>query len=194
MEFKQSPQSGNSYSHMWDVASMKTYDGGFLLEKATVPDGLEYLPKGAFLACDLVERKAKFVKTAVVHENVTAESTTVKIKKGHFLKSTDIIGTGTKSVAVGTIDTSNSDYDSFTIVANALGAVISGAVLQSYKEAGSSKEKLLPNAINPFDVQIDSQPTVSGMFRADGIVKSRLPQKVAADFETALPHCQFLTI
>ncbi|MFS0489895.1 hypothetical protein [Leadbetterella byssophila] len=194
MEFKQSPQSGNSYSHMWDVASMKTYDGGFLLDKATVPADLEYLPKGAFLACNLTDRKAKFVKTAVVHENVTAESTTLKIKKGHFLKSTDVIGTGTKSVAVGTIDTSDSDYDSITIVANSLGALTAGAILQSYKEAGSNKEKLLPNAINPFDVKIDSEPTVSGMFRADGIVKSRLPQKVAADFESALPHCQFLTL
>lgn len=195
MDYKITPQSGNSYSHMWDVASTKTFDGGFLLDKTNLPAGLEKLPKGAFLKGDLDERKAVLVKTAVLAEAITAESTSVKVKKGSFLKEGDILGAGTKSVAVGAVDASNAAYDSFDITANALGALAKDAVLQSYDAAGASKNVVLPNGLNPSDdVKIDKEPSVSIMFRADGIVNSRLPQAVTPAIEQALKHCQFLGV
>lgn len=193
MDYKITPQSGNSYSHMWDVSSMKTFDGGFLLDKTNLPEGLEKLPKGIFLKGDFTERTAKVVKTAVVHEAVTTESTSVKVKKGALLVNGEFIGAGTKSVAVAGLDTSNADYDEITITANALGALSAGAVLQSYDAAGSNKNAVNPDGLNPVEeVKIDREPSVSIMFRADGIVTSRLPQGVTDAIKSALKYCQFL--
>lgn len=193
MDYKITPQSGNSYSHVWDVSSMKTFDGGFLLDKTNLPEGLEKLPKGVFLKGDFTERTAKVVKTAVLTEAITTESTAVKVKKGALLKEDDILGAGTKSAAIGAVDTSNADYDSISITANAFGALAAGSVLQSYDAAGSNKNAVNPDGLNPVEeVRVDREPSVSIMFRADGIVTSRLPQGVTDAIKAALKYCQFL--
>lgn len=193
MDYKITPQSGNSYSHMWDVASTKTFDGGFLLDKSNLPAGLEKLPKGVFLKGDLNERIAKVVKTAVLQADVTG--TSVRVKKGSLLKSGDVVGIGDKAVAVGAINTSNAEYDSFTITADALGAAKAGDMLISFDGTGEGAKPLLPNGLNPSDdVKIDAQPSVSIMYAADGIVKSRLPQAVTPEIESALKFCQFLDV
>lgn len=195
MDYKETEASGNSYSHMWDVATMKQFDGGFLFDKTTVPAGTEKLPKGVFLKVDLTERTAKVIKTAVLAEAITAESTAVKVNKGALLVATDILGTGAKAVTVGTIDTSNADYDSFTIVANSLGALAKDAVLQTYDAAGASgKSAVNPDGLNPFDVTLDAEPSCSCMFRVDGVVVSRLPQAVTTAIKGALTNVQFLNI
>lgn len=302
------PQSGNSYSHMWDVASAKTLDGGFLLDKTSVPVGTVKLPKGVFLKGDLTERKAVMIKTAVLHEAITAESTAVKIKKGALLVATDVLGIGGKAVVVGVVDTSNATYDSFTIIAGSLGALAKDSVLQTYGKASAGGVKgvyelsittnatagdkisingvefefsaaagvgkvvvgasasasaanldnileqelaltsvfditysgvkviftqkvagvgaiptlvvtpvestgtlaaaieqetagvaadsypVNPDGLNPIEKDVDAEPDISIMFRADGIVKSRLPQAITSAIEAALTHCQFLNI
>jgi hypothetical protein len=195
MDFKTTAQSGNSYSHMWDVSSMKMFDGGFALDKTNLPAGLTKLPKGVFLKADHTERTAKLIKTAVLYEAITTDSTAVKIKKGALLVATDVLGTGAKAVTVGTIDTSNAAYDSFAITAGALGALAEGAMLQTYDSAGASgKSAINPDGLNPFEVEIDTYPTCSIMFRADGVVTSRLPQAATAAIKSALPNVQFLTL
>lgn len=189
MHYTESPQTGNSYSHMWDVASMKTFDGGFSFDKTTIPVGTEKLPKGVFLKADFTERTAKLVKTAKIAVAVLTTDTVVKIEKGHFLLATDKIGVGTKSVTVGVIDTSNEDFDAITIVANSLGALSVGDTLQSFDTAIVN-----PDGLNPFEVELDTETSCSIMFRADGIVTSRLPQAPNAAIEAALKDCQFLKI
>lgn len=184
--------SGNSYTHMWDVASMKMLDGGFLFSKASVPAGTAKLPKGVLLKADLTERTAKVIKTAVLHEAITALSVAVKVKKGALLLATDILGIGTKSVVIGAIDTSNAAYDSFAIEADSLGALAAGAVLQTYDAAGSNKNVVNPDGLNPFEVELDAQPSCSVMFAADGIVSSTLPQTLTTAIKTALKFCQIL--
>ena len=139
----------------------------------------------------LVERKAKLVKTVEIHAAVSSTDTAVKIKKGHMLLTTDIIGNGSKSVTVGTIDTSDDDFDELTITANALGTLSAGAVLQTATAAGSSKAVVNPDGLNPFEVLIDANPLCDVMFKADGIVVSRLPQKINDTIKTALKFCQF---
>lgn len=194
MEYKETPQSGNSYLHVWDVASARVFDGGFLFDKTTVPDGTETLPKGVFLKVDQVERKATLIKTAVLFEAITNVSTTVKIKKGSLLLATDIVGINGAAVLVGTIDTSNADYDSFDIVADSLGALAEGAVLQTYDEAGSSnKNAVNPDGINPVDVTLDAEPSCSAIYAVDGIVTERLPHEPTDAIKTALKFCQFLS-
>ena len=139
MQQKITEQSGNSYSHMWDVATMKQFDGGFLLNKTCLPAGTKKLPKGALLKANFTTRTAVMVKTAVLQANLAADGTTVKILKGHNLLATDIIGINGNSVVVGTITTSNADYDSFDISAGALGgALTKGDILQQYTDDGAT--------------------------------------------------------
>lgn len=308
MNYSVTDQSGNSYTHMWDVASAKTFDGGFRLSTTELPDALKTLPRGTFLKVDHAERTATVVKTAVLHEAITAESTAAKIKKGALLVATDVLGIGTKAVVVGAIDTSNAAYDSFTIVAGSLGALAKDSVLQTYGKASAGGVKgvyelsittnatagdkisingiqfefsatagegkvvvgasasasaanldnvleqelaltsvfditysgvkviftqkvagvgaiptlavtpvestgtlaaaieqetagvaadsypVNPDGLCPVDVEIDAEPTVSVMFRADGIVETTLPQVVTPAIRAALPFCQFLNI
>ncbi len=273
---KTTPQSGNSYTHMWDVSTMKQFDGGFLFDKTCVPTGTMKVPKGALLKANFGTRKAVLVKTVTLHASLATNGTTVKIKKGHNLIATDIVGVNGNSVLVGTI-TSNTDYDSFTIVAGALGgslpkdtvlqqytavgktipevkksaiiyeavttsttvvkvnkgsgiaegdtisfggttlvlgeitadenfdsfvitankfgAIPVGAVMQVYSEGSvNTGTPINPDGLNPFDVLIDDEPSCSIMFRADGVVKSRLPQGITPEIEEALNNIQFLDL
>lgn len=190
MHYKETAQAGNSYLHMWDVASEKAFDGGFLLTTTSFPAGTEIVPKGTLLRGDLVNRTAVPVKTVVVAAALTAAGTELKIEKGHNLVATDKIGTATASVTVGTIDTSDEDFDVITIVADALGALSEGDILQSHDANGV----IVPNGLNHRDVEIDDETLCSIVFRADGIVSSRLPQPVSTAIETALKDCQFLNI
>ncbi len=193
MEYKETPQSGLSYIHQWDVSSVKVFDGGFLLDKSNLPVGLEKLPRGSYLKIDMVERKAKLIKTVVLHEALTNVATVVKIKKGSKLVATDVIGNGVKAVVVGAITTSDPDFDSFAITADALGTAAKDAVLQTYDSAGSSgKSAVNPDGLNYTDVVIDEEPAVSVIYEAHGIVTDSLPQGTTTAIKGALKFCQFL--
>ena len=195
MNYTQTDQSGNSYTHMWDVASTKSFDGGFAIDKTTLPASTEKLPKGAFLKVDHTERTAKVIKTAVIQTAVLTTDTVVKVKKGAMLVSTDVLGVSGKAVTVGTIDTSNANYDSFAITANALGALSVNDMLQTFDAAGASgKVAVNPDGLNLCDVEIDDMPTCTVIFRADGVVKSALPQSVTTAIAAALPNVQFLPL
>lgn len=194
MDYTNTAQSGNSYTHQWDVATVRVFDGGFLFDKTTVPTGTEKLPRGSFLKVDQTERKATMIKTATLQAALLIGDEVVKVKKGSLLIATDVLGSGAKAVVTGTIDTSNADYDSFAITAGALGALAIGTVLQTYDAAGSSgKSPVNPDGLNYADVAIDSQPTCSVIYKVDGIVPSRLPNAPTDAIKTALKFCQFLT-
>ena len=64
MDYKETPQSGKSYIHMWDVASTEEFNGGFAIEKSNLPATQEKVLKGTFLKVDFNERIARVVKTA----------------------------------------------------------------------------------------------------------------------------------
>ena len=195
MDYKNTAQSGNSYTHQWDVASVRVFDGGFLFDKTTVPTGTEKLPRGSFLKVDQDERKATMIKTATLQAALLIGDEVAKVKKGSLLLATDILGAGSKAVVVGTIDTSNADYDSFAITAGALGALAIGTVLQTYDSAGSSgKVAINPDGLNFADVAIDTQPTCSVIFEVKGVVSSKLPNSPTDAIKTALKFCQFLTV
>lgn len=188
MYYKETPQNGNVYLHMWDVSTVKVYDGGFLLDKSNLPEGLRTLPKGTFLKVDLNNRTAKAVKTFLLFEAITSASTEVKVVKNSLLKKGDIIGTGNKKVTVSDIDTSNAEYDKFVITAGDLGALTSGATLQAFE----SGKLLNPDGFNYNDKPIEDETTVSVIYAVDGVVAERLPSPVTNEIVTALKHCQIL--
>jgi len=194
MDYLNTAQSGNSYTHQWDVATVRVFDGGFLFDKATVPTGTEKLPRGSFLKVDQTERTAIMIKTATLQAALLIGDEVVKVTKGSLLIATDILGAAAKAVEIGTVDTSNADYDSFAITAGALGALAVGYVLQTYDSAGASgKVAVNPDGINYGDVAIDAQPTCSVIFEVKGIVPSKLPNAPTTAIKTALTFCQFLT-
>jgi len=178
MDYQATPQSGKSYIHMWDVASTVVFVGGFLVDKSSLPLGLEVLPKGTFLKVDLTERKASVVKTAILYEAITALSTAVKIKKGSLLIATDVVGTGADPL-----------FDSFPIVANALGVIALGGVVQSYTAAGVA---INPDGLNFCNVDIDAQPSCSVIYEARGVVPEALPSAITDAIIGALKFVQFL--
>ncbi|MFV0536831.1 MAG: hypothetical protein ACK5M3_05585 [Dysgonomonas sp.] len=188
MDFKSTPQNGNSYLHVWDVSTVKVYDGGFLLTKSNLPVGLKELPKATFLKVDLEERTAKAIKTVSLFEAITAASTEVKIKKGSLLVKNDVIGTGSKTVTVGDIDTSDAEYDSFAITADALGELEINATLQEF----ASGKPVNPDGFNYTDVKIDAQPSVSVVFKVYGVVSERLPFPITDEIIDSLKLCQIL--
>lgn len=191
MDYQIIPASGNSYTHQWDVSSAKVFEGGFLFDKTTVPEGTEKIPRGSLIKVDFVERTVSLVKTAVLFEALTALATAVKIKKGSLLLATDILGTGTKTVTVGTINTSNANYDSFAIEADALGVLAEGAVLQQFT-AVEDGTTVNPDGLNYREELLDAEPSCDVIYAVDGIKTEALPQGITDAIEAALPRCQFL--
>lgn len=138
MDYTNTAQTGKSYTHMWDVDTTREFEGGFLFDLTTVPAGTLTVPKGALLKVDHIERKATLIKTAVLQLALTAIATEVRLVKGHNLLATDIIGIGAIGITVGTIVTTNADYDSITIVANSLGVLAVGSILQTMDAVGAN--------------------------------------------------------
>jgi hypothetical protein len=193
MDYTNTAQTGNSYNHMWDVATTREFEGGFLFDKTTVPVGTLTLPKGALLKVDQVERKATLIKAPVLQAALTALATEVRILKGSHLLATDVIGTAAQAVTVGVIDTSDADYDSFAISADDLGALAVGAILQTYDSAGAAgKVAINPDGLNYADVELDAQPTCTVIYEAKGVQTARLPQGVTAAIKAALKFIQFI--
>ncbi len=81
----------------------------------------------------------------------------MSIKKGSLLVKNDVIGTSSNFVTVGDINTSNAEYDSFAITANALGELGIDSTLQEFVSGKLAN----PDGFNYTDVKIDAQPSVS---------------------------------
>ena len=193
MDYTNTAQTGNSYTHMWDVDTTREFEGGFLFDKTTVPVGTLKLAKGMLLKVDHVERKATLLKTAVLQAQLTALATEVRILKGSLLLATDVIGTAAIGITVGAIDTSNAGYDSFAITANDLGALAVGAILQTYDSAGANgKVAINPDGLNYADITLDAQPSCTVIYEAKGVQTAKLPQGVTAAIKTALKFIQFI--
>lgn len=178
-------QSGNSYTHLWDIETAKQLDGGFLITNA--PAGLDIIPRGTLVAVDQVERTAKVVRTAKVATAVTSSATSVKVSKGHNLAKGDVIGINGKSVTLGAI-TVGTDYDSFTITAGALGELAIGDVLMSY----DGTTACAVDGILTADAVVDANPTASVTFAAVGIKSAALPYPVGKEAKAQLPLCHFI--
>lgn len=188
MDFNVTAQSGNGYTHLWDVSTVEVFDGGFALDKDNLPATLRVLPRGTLLSVDLAERTAKVVKTATIAEALTTSATEVRIKKGSLLVKGDVIGYGNKSVTVGDISTDADDYDSFSITANALGAIAVNEVVQSF--VGTTAVPVA--GFNYADVKIDLYPSVSVIFKVYKVESDKLPYPISKAIVSALNLCQIL--
>ncbi len=104
--------------------------------------GGDYLPEGAVLSAP-VDGICHVVKVARVEAAVTADGTSVKVKKYSCLKAGDFVFTenGGKAVKVAAVDTRNKTFDTVTLAA-ALGEIAKGGFLVEAKaEADGAKTK-----------------------------------------------------
>lgn len=163
---------------LWREDTCDWFTGGFELDKTNLPATLTDLPKGTVLSIDFANRKAKVVKTARVTKAVLATDTEVQIAKGHILVATDVIGINSNTVTVGTINTSNANYDVITITANALGAVSLGAILES-----ASGENI---GLNYAPKPLKGTVSVSATLQAYEIQGANLPYPVSSSLKTKM--------
>jgi hypothetical protein len=178
---------------LWPEESVYKATGGFTLDKTNLKDGTDYLEKGALMAADFKTRKAKLVKTAVVHEAAGETATSIKVeKKGkshHFKKGDNIAKTvGGAAYAISNIDTSNSEYDVIK-VGTTLGETLAvGDVLFESSATGvdAATEANVANAILIHDAEIEEQTTVNVGLQIFEIIEANLPYGVTAKNKESL--------
>ena len=159
---------------VWNEKTCVRRQAGFDLDKTNLPEGMEYLPKGAVLALDATGLKVVLVKTAKAAAKANASATSLKVDKGHALKVGDVIA----GSAISKIDASNSEYDTLTV--SALGSeVAAGAVV-----ADANAEKVI--GLNYATVKIDSCPSCTPTIQAYEIEEDTLPYPVNDAIKEAL--------
>lgn len=159
---------------VWNEKTCVRRTAGFDLDKTNLPEGMEYLPKGAVLAFDATGHKVVLVKTAKAAAKASSGATTLNVDKGHALKVGDVIA----GSAISKINTSNAEYDVLTVAA--LGAeVAAGAVV-----ADANVEKVI--GLNYATVKIDSYPSCTPTIQAYEIEEATLPYPVNAAIKEAL--------
>lgn len=121
----------------------ETAIGGFTLETTGLTAGT-VLPAGLPIGFDESTRKARIIKVATLHANALNNATVYQVKKGHnFIVGefpTDKVN-GDASAITG-INTSNADYDEFTLTTTLGVALTAGTAL--FQAAGTANDVAVP--------------------------------------------------
>ena len=140
------------------------------------------------------------VKTAKIHENAASNATAFKVKKAHeFLVGDVIIAsviTGCKAMAITSIDTAQTDYDTLNI-GTALGLAVTTAdcLIQADAvngTAGAAAYKYTPAglALNAVDLTLDNKGC--GIMCRGTVNESLLPYYVDSNVRNKLPLVRFV--
>lgn len=166
----------------WNERTCERRQGGYNIDKDSLPAGLKILPKGAVMAINS-SGKAILVKTAKTTAAAAANATSVKLEKGHGF----VVGDTINGSAISAINTSNDSYDTCTIAALA-SAVESGEVVNSGFGNGIV-------GLNYAPVVIKGDPSCTITLQAYDIDESTLPYPVNSAIKEALtPRHSFLVI
>lgn len=157
----------------WNERTCVRRQGGFLVDKNSLPDGMKVLPKGAVM-CAKSDGKAAFVKTAVASAAVASAATFVKLVKGHGFK----VGDTVNGSAISAISTTAQNYDTLTVAALTAGIEEGGIVCSSFGDG------IL--GLNYAPVVIDDVPTCTVTLQAYEIDESTLPYKINAAVKEGL--------
>lgn len=157
----------------WDEKTCVRRQGGYVVDEASLPSALKWLPKGTPLAL-AADGKVKVCKTAKVYETAAKGATSVKVAKGHLFAVGDSIG----GSAISAVDTSNTDYDKLTVAA--LG---DNAAKDSVLDNGLSASVI---GLNYATVELDGQQSVTPTIQAYEIEEDSLPYPLNDAIKTAL--------
>lgn len=168
---------------------LETATGGFNLDNTNLADDV-VVPAGSPIAFDESTRVAKVLKTAIVYEDAGNTATALKIKKGHLLKTGEIVGAviGGKAYA-GTLDTSNADYDVFTVATTLGVALTAGDVLFQSSASGASAAAFFGGTLKGLlydDVIMADGVSCSVVLRGT-VLARRVPGLSHSSIKTALP-------
>ena len=133
---------------MCRVETIFRYAGGFNLVLDNLA-GVKGIPPLTPLVLDFKARKATVVINVEVAEDITAGTTTLKIKKGSFVKAGIHLGNGTNGGTVESVDTtSSSEYDTVTLAATPTLVAKKGDVLFEATAAAGKTPKNTAMALN----------------------------------------------
>ena len=133
---------------MCRVETIFRYSGGFNLVLDNLA-GVKGIPPLTPLVLDYKTRKATVVINVEVAEDITAGTTTLKIKKGSFVKVGIHLGNGTNGGTVESVDaTSSSEYDTVTLAATPTLVAKKGDVLFEATAAAGKTPKNTAMALN----------------------------------------------
>lgn len=157
----------------WNERTCVRRQGGFMIDKDSLPVGMKVLPKGAVMAID-ANSKAVFVKTAEAQADAASAATSLKVKKGHDL----VVGDKIAGSTISAINTSNAGYDTLTV--GALSAsVTAGDILNSDLGNGIV-------GLNYAPVVIDDAPSCTITLQAYDIDEDTMPYKINAAIKSGL--------
>lgn len=145
----------------WNERTCERRQGGFMIDKTSLPSGMKVLPKGAVMA--LSSGIAIYVKTAQAQADAASAATSLRVKKGHDLVVGDTIAGST----ISAINTSNANYDTLTVTALSA-AVTADDVLNSSLGDGIV-------GLNYAPVVIDDQPSCTITLQAYDIDEATMP-------------------
>ena len=159
---------------MCRVETIYRYSGGFnlVLDNLT---GVKAIPPLTPLVLDFKTRKATAVINVEVVEEISAGSTTLKVKKGSFVKAGIHLGNGTNGGTVESVDaTSSSEYDTVTLAASPTLAAKKGDVLFEATAVAGKTPKATATALNYAYTKVEEGATVTAIGRAYEIRPTKL--------------------
>lgn len=159
---------------MCRVETIYRYSGGFnlVLDNLT---GVKAIPPLTPLVLDFKTRKATAIINVEVVEEISAGSTTLKVKKGSFVKAGIHLGNGTNGGTVESVDaTSSSEYDTVTLAASPTLAAKKGDVLFEATAVAGKTPKATATALNYAYTKVEEGATVTAIGRAYEIRPTKL--------------------
>lgn len=147
--------------------------GGFNLDIANL-SGVDAIPPLTPLVVDFKTRKAVAVINVTVAEEITAGSTSLKVKKGSLAYVGMHLGNGSNGGTIAAIDKSNDGYDVITLEASPTLAAVKDAVLFETTASGGKNIKATANFLNYAWTKVEAGASVTAIGQAFEIRPSRL--------------------
>lgn len=159
---------------MCRIETIFRYSGGFNLVLTNLT-GVKGIPPMTPLVLDFVKRQATAVINVEVAEDISASTTTLKIKKGSFAYKGMHLGNGTNGGTIETIDkSSNAEYDTVTLAASPTLAAKKGDTLFEATAAAGKTPKATATALNYAWTKVEEGATVTAIGQAYEIRPTKL--------------------
>lgn len=147
--------------------------GGFNLDISNL-SGVKEIPPLTPVVLDFVKRTAKVVINVTVAEEITAGTTSLKIKKDSMAYVGMHIGNGTNGGTINAIDKSNSEYDVITLAESPTLAAKKDVVLFESTAAAGKTPKATATALNYAWTKVEAGATITAIGRAYEIRPTKL--------------------
>lgn len=147
--------------------------GGFNLDIANL-SGVDAIPPLTPLVVDFKTRKAVAVINVTVAEDITAGSTSLKVKKGSLAYVGMHLGNGSNGGTIAAIDKSNDAYDVITLKASPTLAAVKDAVLFETTASDGKNIKATANFLNYAWTKVEAGASVTAIGQAFEIRPSKL--------------------